>query len=248
MHTPFLSYRRIGNKTLRITPIVALFAAGLLLVSACAGVPASQPTPTATRTQQTAPQTATPIRPASSAATPTAPPKTAPQPTAAGSPEKAAPVAPSPTAAGAPSSSPSAATPAAGAPAPQPSAGLPVPTNRQQKNQAGNVTVEVTWEANQASKDSLRFAVVMDTHSVDLDKYDMAKLATLRTDKGRQFTPTTWVGPPGGGHHRTGTLVFPAAEGGKSVIESDTKYVEVAISDIANVKERVLRWNLEAKQ
>lgn len=238
----------MAKDPLSIASIIALFAAGLLLVSSCAGAPASQSTPAATRTQQTSPTAATPTKQESGTATPSAPSKATPQPTATGSPEKSATGAPSATTTTVPSPSPQAATPAASASAAQASASLPTPTNRLQKNQAGNVTIEVTWEANQASKDSLRFAVVMDTHSVDLDKYDMAKLATLRTDRGGQAAPTTWEGPPGGGHHRTGTLVFPAAEGGKPLIGPDTKYVEVTIRDIANVKERVLRWNLETRQ
>ena len=125
---------------------------------------------------------------------------------------------------------------------------MPVPTDKLQKNQAGNVTINVTWEGNQASGESLRFAVAMDTHSVDLDKYDLSKLATLRTDKGRQVAPTAWDGPPGGGHHRSGTLIFPTTEGGKPLIDAETKYVELTIRDVANVKERVLRWDLEANK
>ncbi|MBI2954876.1 MAG: hypothetical protein HYY30_11220 [Chloroflexi bacterium] len=250
MHTSYISLKTIsfktnGKKWAGIIVMSAVLAAGLLTIGACASAPAAQPAPTANRTQQTSPATATPTKPASGAATPAASSKPAQQPTAAGSPGKPAGEASGATATSVPSSSTQKTTPAANASAAQASTSLPVPTNRLQKNQAGNVTIEVTWEANQAAKDSLRFAVVMDTHSVDLDKYDMAKLTTLRTDKGRQVVPTAWDGPPGGGHHRTGAIVFPAAEGGKSLIETDTKYVEVTIRDVANIKERVLRWNLE---
>ncbi len=124
---------------------------------------------------------------------------------------------------------------------------MPVPTNRLQKNQGGNVTIDVTWEEGKPPVDSLRFAVVMDTHSVDLDKYDLSKLAVLRTDQGRQVTPSAWEGPPGGGHHRSGTLIFPTTEGGKPLIESETRSVELIIRDVANVKERVLRWDFPAR-
>lgn len=106
------------------------------------------------------------------------------------------------------------------------------------------MTIEAKWETEQASSTSIRFAVSMDTHSVDLDKYDLSTLATLRNDKGQQIAATTWDGPSGGGHHRAGTLVFPAADNGKPMIEQGTKYVELIIRDVANVKERVLRWDL----
>ncbi len=127
------------------------------------------------------------------------------------------------------------------------SAALPVPKSQVQTNEGGSVTIEVTWEAQQPSSNSLRLAVIMDTHSVDLDKYDMKKTAALRNDKGRQVAPAAWEGPPGGGHHRSGALVFPATDGGTPLIEPGTKYVELVIRDVASVKERVLRWDLESK-
>ena len=134
------------------------------------------------------------------------------------------------------------------APVSQSSPGLPVPTDRSQKNQAGNVTIDVTWEVDQPSSDSLRFTVEMNTHSVDLDKYDLSKLSTLRTDEGREVTAIAWDGPSGGGHHRSGVLVFPATEGGKPLIDAKTRSVELTIRDVAGVKERVLRWKLQASQ
>lgn len=130
----------------------------------------------------------------------------------------------------------------------QSSAGGPASNNRLQKSEGGSVTIEVTWENQQTSGNALEFAVVMDTHSVDLDRYDLSKLATLRNDNGQEVTATAWQGPPGGGHHRSGKLFFPASSAAKPLIDPDTKYLELTIRDIANVKERVLRWNLEGKQ
>lgn len=123
---------------------------------------------------------------------------------------------------------------------------LPAPADRVQRSKGGNITVQVTWEGGQGGSDALPFAVAMDTHSVNLDPYDLAKLAILRNDKGWQVAPIAWDAPPGG-HHRSGKLVFPAAVDGIPLIEMDTKYVEIVIRDVAGVKERVLRWNLEAK-
>ncbi len=126
-----------------------------------------------------------------------------------------------------------------------PASSMPAPTNRVQKSEGGSVTIVVTWPAQQPSGDSLRLAVAMDTHSIELDRYDLTELATLRDNSGRQVAPTAWDGPAGGGHHRSGALVFPSTANGKSLVDSDTKYIELVIRDMANVKERVLRWNLE---
>ena len=51
------------------------------------------------------------------------------------------------------------------------------------------------------------FAVAMDTHSVDLDGYDLSTLVVLQTGDGRETMPVSWDAPKGG-HHRKGKLVF----------------------------------------
>ena len=122
----------------------------------------------------------------------------------------------------------------------------PEPAERIKSSRGGNVTIQVIWQGRVNGSDTLSFAVAMDTHSVDLDVYDLGKLAILRNDKGRQVAPIAWDAPPGG-HHRSGKLVFPATVGRISLIDLDTKYVEIVIRDLAGVKEQVLRWNLEAK-
>ena len=111
-------------------------------------------------------------------------------------------------------------------------------------SQGGNVTVEVTWDKTAASAGgSLQFKVVMDTHSVDLDSVDLAKLAVLRDDGGKEVSPERWDAPAGG-HHRSGTLVFPAVVGGGSLISPQTKFVELVLRDVAGVKERSFKWQV----
>ena len=53
------------------------------------------------------------------------------------------------------------------------------------------------------------FSFGLDTHMGSLDM-DMEKVVTLTDDRGDIFTPTAWNGPGPGGHHRNGTLKFPA--------------------------------------
>ncbi len=110
-----------------------------------------------------------------------------------------------------------------------------------QSNDDANVTVEVTWKGRAAGP---VFTVAMNTHSVDLDGYDLRTLAVLRTDRGTEAQPASWDAPKGG-HHREGTLTFPAAAAdGNPVLGSDTHALTLTIRGIAGVPERTFRWTL----
>jgi len=82
-----------------------------------------------------------------------------------------------------------------------------------------------------------RFQVVLDTHSVALDSYDLKSITVLRDDVGKSYAPTE-AENKGSGHHREVTLTFPK-------VSPDAKRVEIIIKDLAGVKERTFRWNLE---
>lgn len=110
-----------------------------------------------------------------------------------------------------------------------------------QTSEEGQVTIKVTWQDPSAGP---VFAVVMDTHSVNLDAYDLARLAVLRTDQGLEAQPIGWDAPSGS-HHREGTLSFPSTgPDGSPVIGPGTTAVELVIRDVAGVPERILRWAL----
>lgn len=112
-----------------------------------------------------------------------------------------------------------------------------------QRNEVNSVTIEATPQGKlMVGSKELVFNVVMDTHSVDLDVYDLTTLATLRDSQGRQFKAISWQSPKGG-HHRSGTLGF---KNDQSLLQPDTKYIELLIKDVAKVPERVLRWELRA--
>jgi hypothetical protein len=58
----------------------------------------------------------------------------------------------------------------------------------------------------------------------------------------REIQSTSWDAPKGG-HHRAGTLTFPAtAPDGSAQIAPDTRTIELIIRDIAGVPARVFRW------
>jgi hypothetical protein len=110
------------------------------------------------------------------------------------------------------------------------------------KNEEGQVTVEVTWAGTSPGVGSVMFEVVLDTHSVDLDRYDLRDLAVLRTDTGIEARPTEWRAPKGG-HHRKGALTFPAAVEGRPVLGPEARQIELVIRDIAGVPERRFTWS-----
>lgn len=101
-------------------------------------------------------------------------------------------------------------------------------------NEGGGVTVEVTPSVLEVGK-PIAFDIAMNTHSVDLSD-DMTKIVILRDDAGKEYPPTAWEGPGGGGHHRSGTLKF-------APLTSKPKFVELVVKGLAKVPERVFRWD-----
>lgn len=111
-----------------------------------------------------------------------------------------------------------------------------------QTNRDGPVTVAVTWPGPTAG---LVFKVVLDTHSVDLDRYDLAVLALVRGDQESEVPPISWDAPLGG-HHREGSLVFPDAQSdGTPVIGPDARSLELVVRDVGGIRERVFKWTWE---
>ena len=108
--------------------------------------------------------------------------------------------------------------------------------NTTQTVSGGGVAVKVT-HLNPKSNDDPRFQVVLDTHSANLDGYDLKTIAVLRDDTGKSYLPTG-AENKGSGHHREVTLSFPKASPG-------AKRLTLVIKDVAGVKERTFRWKLE---
>ena len=109
-------------------------------------------------------------------------------------------------------------------------------SNTTQTVAGGGVTAKVTY-LNPKSGDDPRFQVVLDTHSVALDGYDLKRITVLRDDTGKNYLPTG-AENRGSGHHREVTLIFPK-------VSPQAKRIEIVLKEIAGVKERTFRWNLE---
>jgi hypothetical protein len=100
----------------------------------------------------------------------------------------------------------------------------------------GGVTAKVTF-LNPKGADEPRFQLVLDTHSVNLDAYDLKSIAVLRDDTGKSYVPTA-AENKGSGHHRETVVTFPKLSPG-------AKRIELVIKDVAGVNERTFAWKLD---
>jgi hypothetical protein len=94
-------------------------------------------------------------------------------------------------------------------------------SDRPQTVSEGGVTVKVTY-LEQTDHES-RFSVALDTHSVDLDAYDLKALSFIRDDTGLTMKPTG-AENKGSGHHRQVILTFPRPSTTENGWNSSSKY------------------------
>src|SRR4029453_1720731 len=92
---------------------------------------------------------------------------------------------------------------------------------------------------------TLAVQVKVDTHAVDLDQYQLEKLAVLRDAQGREIQAVGLESPSGSGHHREGVLTFPGTDAsGKPLLSPEAKRLTLILRGIGGVSERVFRWQL----
>mgnify|MGYP000663427254 CR=1 FL=1 len=110
-------------------------------------------------------------------------------------------------------------------------------------NSGGGVSVEARWRR---VSDALEFEIRMNTHSVNLDVYDLAETSVIRipgsTDKVMQeIKAISWEAPPGG-HHVTGLLKFPGVDPSGNPIVGGNGRLVLVIRGLAGIEERVMQW------
>jgi hypothetical protein len=98
----------------------------------------------------------------------------------------------------------------------------------------GGVTVIATLLKDQTDATAIKLA--LETHSVNLDGYKLDTIATLRDGEGKTYPIVAVEQASGGGHHRQAVLRF-----GK--VSAEAKTIELAVRDVAGVKERIFRWD-----
>ncbi len=87
------------------------------------------------------------------------------------------------------------------------------------------------------------FLIAMNTHSVDLLGYNMAKLTILKDSKGNELKPVGgWQSVSEGGHHRSGYLIFSRPDGLE--LSDQAGSLELLVKNISEVPERSLIWKL----
>lgn len=102
-----------------------------------------------------------------------------------------------------------------------------------QRDARGPVTVAATLLAPVAAGQPVRVKVVLDTHSVPLDRIALERAFVLRTPGGVEIAPTAVEDATGGGHHRSATLVFGPPAGDE---------IHLVAKDVGGVAERSFRW------
>lgn len=109
-----------------------------------------------------------------------------------------------------------------------------------QEKAAGEVTVIATLKNPDdiGGKEDLEFEVKLDTHTVNLDKFDFEKGVLLMDDKGKTYKPSS-TETSGSGHHREAEVYFKNP--GK------VKSLELLVRDVGGVKETVLKWEISPK-
>ena len=130
---------------------------------------------------------------------------------------------------------------------PQQMAGSPQKLTQEDTQGAVMVSVTLLTPDKPRVDGKLAVQVKLETHTVNLDQYQLEKLALLRDAQGREVPALGLESPSGGGHHREGVLTFPGTDaGGKPLLSPDAKTLTLILSGIGGVGERVFRWQLPA--
>jgi Spy/CpxP family protein refolding chaperone len=122
-----------------------------------------------------------------------------------------------------------------------------MPQNLTQQDTQGAVTVTATLLTPDKPRPDGKLAVQvkLDTHAVELDQYQLEKLAVLRDAQGREIHALELESPSGSGHHREGVLTFPGTDAsGKPVLSPEANALTLIIRSIGGVPERLFRWRL----
>lgn len=114
-------------------------------------------------------------------------------------------------------------------------AALQAPIFPPKVNDKNGITVTVTPLLVSSDSATWEFDVVMSTHAEELGGYDLATLAILVDDAGKEYKPIAWKPDASEGHHIGGVLQFD-----RPTVESNN--VTVIISGVGGPGGRVFEW------
>jgi hypothetical protein len=121
------------------------------------------------------------------------------------------------------------------------------PHNLTREDTQGAVTVTATLLTPDKPRTDGKLAVQLklETHAVDLDQYQLEKLAVLRDARDYEVHAVGLESPSGSGHHREGVLTFPGTDGhGKFLLTPEANSLTLILRGIGGAQERVFRWQL----
>lgn len=108
-----------------------------------------------------------------------------------------------------------------------------------QSSDAGGVTVAVQFDPKAVTNQTLTFNVALNTHSVELSQYDLARRSKITLDPGGILSDITWKPEgTGSGHHVSGTLLVKDPTGGLA----GAKSVTLEITGLADPGVRRFQW------
>lgn len=111
----------------------------------------------------------------------------------------------------------------------------------------GSVSVGVTFlNPIEEDNDYFNFGVSLNTHSVELDGYDLSQMTALYLGDGIEITEgIQWTMVEGGGHHISGMLKIERKEGETKLDYTDKESIRLEIKDLDGVASRVFEWEQE---
>lgn len=87
------------------------------------------------------------------------------------------------------------------------------------------------------------FKVAMNTHSVNLDKYNLSELTTFKVDGNNQLQKEVVIEKKGAGHHIMHYIKVSKEINGQKVIKENIKSISIEIKDVDNVALRTFEWD-----
>jgi Spy/CpxP family protein refolding chaperone len=128
---------------------------------------------------------------------------------------------------------------------PMQTAGSPQNLTQEDKQGAVTVTATLLTPDKPRTDGNLGVQVTLETHAVDLDQYQLEKLAVLRDAQGGEIQAVGFESPSGSGHHREGVLTFPGTDAsGKPLLSPEAKSLTLILRGIGGISERVFQWQL----